>query len=203
MSPPPPAAPRSVRSTRAARVRRGLRGAAAVSVLAGAVLIWRTGLLADFDLDALQGWVADAGPAGPLLYVALFSLLQPFGLSAHVFLVAAGMLWPTTVGLPLGLAGLMGGASVSFGFARKMGKAAVQDRIPEKLARYEQALADRGLKTVLVLRLAFFTFFPVSLAMGVSKVSWRDYLLGTLLGCVPMAVVDVVLAHEVAAWLAR
>jgi uncharacterized membrane protein YdjX (TVP38/TMEM64 family) len=184
-------------------VRRGLRVAALASLATGALLVWRTGLLADFDLDALQGWVAAAGPGGPVAYLALFSLLQPFGLSAHVFLVAAGLLWPTAIGLPLGIVGLMGGAAVSFGFARQMGKAAVQDRIPEKLARHEQALADRGLRTVFLLRLAFFTFFPVSLAMGVSKVSWRDYLLGTLLGCLPMAVVDVVLAHEVAAWLAR
>ena len=194
-----PAPPTTARGPRARRLLKLLAG---LSLLVGFALLSRSGLLEGFSLDALQSWVAGAGMVGPVLYVALFTALQPLGLSAHVFLVAAGLLWPTPVGLPLGMVGLLGGCSASFWGARLLGREAVQERIPASLERHESALAARGFRTVVGLRLALFTFFPLSMLMGVSKVSWRDYLLGTALGCAPVAVVDVVLAQQVAAWLA-
>ena len=198
MTATPPNAP-----DRGRRLQRGLKLLTVLSLLVGAALLYQSGLLDDFSLDKLQSWVASAGMIGPALFVVLFTVLQPFGLSAHIFLVAAGLLWPTPMGLSLGMVGLMGGCSASFWGARFLGREAVQARIPAKLSRHEKALAERGLRTVVTLRLALFTFFPVSMLMGVSKVSWRDYLLGTAVGCFPVAVVDVVLAHQVAAWLAR
>jgi uncharacterized membrane protein YdjX (TVP38/TMEM64 family) len=51
---------------------------------------------------------------------------------------------------------------------------------------------------VILVRLVFFTFFPMSALMGAMRISWRHYLLGTFLGCLPVAIVEVALAHELA-----
>ncbi len=196
---PPAATNAEKRRKRRWRIARRAGGLLLLGGVAGA--LWQTGLFQGLTTEGIQARVAEAGPLGPLVYVLAFACLQPFGLSSHLFLVAAGLMWESAVGVPLGLLGMMLGCTNSFAAARWMGREAVQARIPAGLARHDDALAHRGLRTVIALRLAFFTFFPLSLAMGVSRVSWRDYLLGTFLGCLPMALFDLLAAHHIAAGL--
>lgn len=196
---PPPATNAEKRRKRRWRIARRAGGLLLLAGVAGA--LWQTGLFQGVTTEGIQARVAEAGPLGPLVYVLAFALLQPFGVSAHLFLVAAGLMWESAVGIPLGLLGMMLGCTNSFAAARWMGREAVQARIPARLARHDDALAHRGLRTVIALRLAFFTFFPLNLAMGVSQVRWRDYLLGTFLGCLPMALFDLLAAHHIAAGL--
>jgi uncharacterized membrane protein YdjX (TVP38/TMEM64 family) len=196
---PPPANP--AERIRARRRRIALRVGGLVVLGLGVGALWQAGLFQGLTTEGIQARVAEAGPMGPLVYVLAFACLQPFGLSAHLFLVAAGLMWESAVGIPLGLLGMMLGCTNSFAAARWMGREAVQARIPAGLAKHDDALARRGLRTVIALRVAFFTFFPVSMAMGVSQVSWRDYMLGTFLGCLPMALFDLLAAHHIAAGL--
>lgn len=170
-------------------------------LVVGLAVVLATGALDGVSLDSVRARIDATGPLAPLAYVLLFSLLQPLSISAHLFLILAGLLWPPFAALPLGMVGLLGASSVSFGAARLLGRSAVQDRIPPTLAAREAQLVARGLPMVVGLRLVMFTFFPLGLLMGVTNLSWRDYLVGTAVGCLPVAAVDVLLAPQVARWL--
>jgi uncharacterized membrane protein YdjX (TVP38/TMEM64 family) len=162
---------------------------------------WQSGALTGLTLEGVRAWVAGAGPWGPLAYLGLFAALQPFGVSAHLFLVVAGLAWEPHVALPIGYAGMMGAALSAFCLARWMGKEAIQARMPGWLEKWDAKLERGGLKTVILIRLLFFTAFPVQLMLAVSKVRFRDYVLGTAIGNLPVLVIIIVFADRVASWM--
>lgn len=188
---PAPALPR-------ARWPRILAGLA----LLGAVLAL---VLGDFDTslsphavrERLLGW----GVWGPVLFVLAFGLLQPFGFAAHVFIVGASLVWTPWIGAGLSWLGVMLSSACAFGFARWMGREWVQKRLPPRLRRWDEALATRGFRTVLLMRLLLFTFGPMQLMLGVSNVGFASYMFATAIGVVPMIVIESFGGASLVGWL--
>lgn len=149
----------------------------------------------------MRALVADAGALGPLLFLILFALLQPFGISAHIFVLTAALAWSPALAILLSWLGAMLAASVAFMTSRTLARDAIQARIPARLRRWDDALEHNGFRTVLLLRLVFFTTFLVQLMYGLTKVRFRDYLLGTALGNLPQIIIEVLCADWVLAWL--
>lgn len=194
-------APSPPRRRRSLSLRGWLRLLVGLAVLVGMGWAWHSGALDGLTLEGIRSWVADAGPWGPLAFVAAFTALQPFGVSAHLFLVVAGLAWPPAIALPLGYAGMMGAALSSFGLARWIGKETIQARMPGWLEKWDARLERGGLRTVIVVRLLFFTAFPVQLMLAVSKVRFRDYVLGSAIGNLPVLVIIILFADRVAGWM--
>ncbi len=83
-----------------------------------------------------------------------------------------------------------------------MGRDWVQSRLPHRFRGYDERLATRGFRTVLVMRLLFYTFAPVQFLFGVSQVRYRDVLAGSALGLIPMLLAEVAVGVGLLAWLA-
>jgi uncharacterized membrane protein YdjX (TVP38/TMEM64 family) len=169
--------------------------------VAGVVAFVASGAHESLSVDGVRNWVAEAGPWGPLLFVALFALTQPFGLSAHAFILASSLVWPPMVSFPLSWVGAMAATAVSYGFARYVGQDWVQARLPEKIRSYDDRLAIRGFRTVIMLRLLFFSFAPLQLMFGVSQVRFRDVMAGTAVGMLPVMAAEVFLGASAFDWL--
>lgn len=166
---------------------RILLGLAVVAVL---VWLFASGTHRSLSPVAVREHLHASGPWGPLVFVAAFAALQPFGLSAHVFIVAASLMWPPAIAVALATVGTLAAASVAFAFARHMGSAWVQARLPARLRRWDDRLATHGFRTVVLLRILFFTFAPLQLMLGVSRISFATYFFASLVGLAPMIVVE-------------
>ena len=118
-----------------------------------------------------------------------------------MFIIAASLVWPPAVAVPLSWAAAVAAGCVAFGFARFVGHDWVQERLPDRLRGYDEALATKGLRTVLVLRLTMFTFGPMQLMLGVSKVRFSKYVLGTALGLFPMIAIETLVGASLVDWL--
>ena len=92
-------------------------------------------------------------------------------------------------------------ATAAFWAARTVAREAVQSRVPDRLRRWDDSLASQGFRTVLMLRLVFWTTFVVQMMFGLSRVRFRDYALGTALGNLPLIVVEVLFVDQVLRWL--
>lgn len=185
-------------SSRSQKVLQILLLAGAV---AGAVWLWCSGTLQALDVAQLRSLIAGAGLWGPGLYLLLFGLLQPVGLSAHMLVPAAALVWSPPLAILWAWLGTVLAAVVAFVAARTFAREAIQARVPPRLRRWDDALAERGLRTVLVLRLVFWTTFPVQMMFGLSRVRFRDYLLGSMLGNLPMVVIEVLFVERVLGWV--
>ena len=156
-------------------------GVTAVVVL-GAVLAYWTGLL---DEDSLRTLFTESGPMAPVLFVAIFSLVQPFGFPGIVFMLLSAVLWPLWFAFLLNLLGCTGAGVVGFVFARFVGRDWVQDRLPERLRDLEERVLERAFRTVLIVRLTLYLFPPAHWALGLSPVKFGPFLLATIIGFVP------------------
>jgi uncharacterized membrane protein YdjX (TVP38/TMEM64 family) len=74
------------------------------------------------------------------------------------------------------------GASAAFWIGRTLGREFAASLIGDRLKRYDDAIERNGFATTLYLRLVYFPFTPMNFGMGLTKVSFRDYLFGTGLG---------------------
>jgi uncharacterized membrane protein YdjX (TVP38/TMEM64 family) len=152
-----------------------------VLVVVGAA--WASGLFARVgepkilarELVAMGGW-------GYFAFIAVFTVLQPFGLPGIVLVVAAPLIWPWKTAFALSMTGAMAASLVGFTFARFLARDWVAARIPTRLRRYDEALERHAFKTVVVLR--FILWMPQLLHafFGVSKVRFSTHFWGSLLG---------------------
>ncbi|MDH3728456.1 MAG: VTT domain-containing protein [Myxococcales bacterium] len=155
----------------------------------------------DFDPATVRAWVQGRGAWGGLLFVAAYSCLQPLGARAIFFLLSAPLIWSPIDAFLLSWAGAVGTAVVSFMIARFVARDWVQRRMPRGLHRFDDRLYTHGFRTVLLLRLMFYTTPALQYALGVSRVALRPFLLGTVLGVVPFTFVMTFVGSRVSAWL--
>jgi uncharacterized membrane protein YdjX (TVP38/TMEM64 family) len=78
--------------------------------------------------------------------------------------------------------GALIGAGLAFLIGRYLGRDFAASLIGDKLKRFDDAIERNGFATVLYLRLMYFPFTPMNFGMGLTKVRFWDYLLGTALG---------------------
>lgn len=136
----------------------------------------------------LRAWLAPLGWAAPFAFVGLKVFGIAMGLPASPVTFAGGALFGFPGGILLNVGGGTLGAIFPFAYARWWGREAVAERLQGRLGRWDEHLAERGFRAILFARLMpVLPFTFVNFAAGLSKVRFRDYLAGTLLGIVPGA----------------
>lgn len=195
---------RSLTDPEAAPARRGAtlrRGILLVLAIAAAVALWTSGAFQ--DPERTVAIVREAGPWGALAFVLAYSFLQPLGVSAHVFGIAAAAIWDGWLAFALALTGATGSAVTSFGYARYVAYDWVQARLPARLRKYESWVVDRGLVGIFVYRLVLFTMIPSQFLMGTLRVRFVPMLIGTVLGFAPTVAVQIFLGERLWDWIAE
>ena len=142
-------------------------------------------------VTTLPGVLEALGPAGPLLFAAVFSLAVAAFFPVLPFVFVGALTYGLWGGTALNVAGTTLGASLAYGAARLMGAGLLQRSLPWGWGdRLEHLLERQPTYAVFVLRvLPFFPFAPTSFALGLTRVRFRAFLWGTLAGSVPMTLV--------------
>ena len=141
----------------------------------------------------MRAWLQQAGAWGGVLFISVYCVLQPLGVRSLFFLLTAPMVWDPATAFALSWAGTVAASIAAFGFARFVARGWVQRRLPPGILRLDERLASRGLRTVLLLRLLFYTAPTLQFALGVSRVRLGPFVAGTILGVVPFTVLMTVL----------
>jgi uncharacterized membrane protein YdjX (TVP38/TMEM64 family) len=118
-------------------------------------------------------------------------VVQPLGISGHLWVLAAALVWPPVLAVSLSLAGAVLGQAAAFLFYRYVAQEWAQSRVPARLRRFEEQLALRPFRSVVAIRLLSFTWPIVPLMLGVSRLPFWPMLAGTVLGLIPTIVIDV------------
>lgn len=142
-----------------------------------------------------------SGSLGVVVFITAFALLQPIGVAAHIWVIAASLVWPKPLAFTISWLGAMLAGCVAFWFARYVGKDWVQARLPPRLYPFDEQLANHGFRTVLLMRLAFFTFGPMQLMFGVSRVSFPSFLAASAIGLTPLIAAETWLGGSLIDWL--
>jgi uncharacterized membrane protein YdjX (TVP38/TMEM64 family) len=137
------------------------------------------------DAERVRASLDGLGMWAPVLYILAFSCLEPFFVPGFAFIVPGAFVWSYGTLFLLSWLGSIGAGIVGFSFARYLGRDYVEGRLPASLRRYDERLAERGLRTVILVRLTLFLAPPAHWLLGVSQVRFAPFVLGTAIGFLP------------------
>lgn len=157
-----------------------------VTFFAAGGYAWVTG---DGNVERL---LTETGVIGPLVFVLIMWCTQPFGVPGFVYMAPAGIVWPYPLAIALAWIGNMGASYIAFSFARWSARDWVTVRIPSRMHQYDDRLESGGVWPIVLLRLVFGQLPPADWLLGVTKVSTRNFLIGTGIGIIPGVVLFVV-----------
>ncbi len=182
-----------------ARSGRAWAIAGIVTLLAGAYF---GGVVDEFsDVETARATLASWGAWAYVLYFLSFSLLEPLGVPALMFIIPASIVWGPWLALGLSLpAGVCAGI-LGFTFARYLARDWVASRLPARLRRFDDRLDENAFAAVALVRLVFFLFPPAHWLLGLSRVRFVPFVLGTAVGLVPGLLAAAFLGGGVAQWL--
>ena len=169
-------------------VKKGIATRIALVAAVALVLVtaWWLGLFALLsNPEQAAELLRSMGVWGYVLYVASFALLEPFFVPGILFIFPAALIWPSWLAFVLSLLGATGAGAVGFVFARFLARDWVSAHIPERVRRWDEGLAARPIRTVVLIRLLFFLLPPAHWALGLSAVRFPALIVGTLIGFIP------------------
>lgn len=152
---------------------------------------WIIDLLVRQDFDAVRTYVLAYGQWAPVISLALMvlqAIISP--IPAFALSIANGLVFGAFWGAILTLAGRSFAATLCFYMARALGKDAVESLVGVRAARRsEDWLEQWGVQAVLLTRLIpFLSFDLVSYAAGLSRLRFDRFLLATIIGEIPAAI---------------
>lgn len=170
-------------------------------LLTGVMAVWMSDLASFGDVAGLRQTVESAGVFAPLIYIVLFALSVVFALPATAITLVGAALFEPIAAYFIILTGAMLGACASFGLGRWLGRDFVaqllsssdQSKLLDRLSRLDRALEQRGFATMTYLRLGHLPYFLPSYIGALTRMRFRDYFWGTLVGSIPNTFVFVFL----------
>ena len=182
------------------RRRRVVRSALFLVVLAGLTALWQWGPAADLlDPNAWDDWQRElrgrwyAYAGGIAAYVGLGLLLAP-----HMALIAVTtLLLGPIAGFGVSVLGSILSAAANYGVGARLGHRDVLDGAGGRLHRISVAMGERGIETMVVARLLpIAPFALVSYAAGATHIRFRDFMIGSLIGILPVTAGVTLLAEQ-------
>ena len=162
----------------------------AAAILLATVLLLSIGeansISAEFTRIAHR--LAAQGPSGELLFVAVLAAVCVVGIvPASSMAIAAGGVYGLGMGVLLGAIGISAGGVAGFVLARTLFRDLARPWVERHLSlrAIEADIAEEGWRLVVLLRLSPIAPFGItSYALGLTRLRFTDYLIGTL-GSIP------------------
>ena len=157
--------------------------AAAAALVALILLARQTGQY----IPQFAARVEDLGIWGPLVFIAGYGVAVIAVIPGSLLTLAGGAIFGLFEGTVYVFVAALLGSAGAFLVARYAARGFVERRVQdnERFTAIDRAVGDQGLKIVFLLRLSpVFPFNLLNYALGLSQVSFRDYLFASL-GMIP------------------
>jgi uncharacterized membrane protein YdjX (TVP38/TMEM64 family) len=142
-----------------------------------------TGLLERVDsVEEVRALTVAAGPWGQVAFIAGFALGELVHVPGFLFVAAAALAYGKAAGFALSFIGAVLSVSLSFAVVRRLGGTALADLDRPWIRRVLGHLDRRPVRTVVALRLVLWLAPGLNYALALTRVRFRDYLVGSALG---------------------
>ena len=162
--------------------------AVGILVVLSGLLVWYFNLGQWLSVAVITQLVADVGWYGGLAFIGLYAVASMLFIPGTPLTILAGVLFGPVYGVVYTIIGATIGATLLFLVARYAGRGFIVEYVARhaRLQAYDAQLAKDGFMTVLILRfIPLFPFNGLNLALGLTPVPIRAYILGTFLGIIP------------------
>lgn len=177
--------PNSEESGPASVSRKKLRIVLLLVLLGGLVAVGKlTGVADNLDKEALRELIDNAGIWAVPVFIAVFALGELIHIPGFVFVAGAVAAYDQFPAYILSLAGAICSATVSFLLVRGVAGKALAGIKNALVQRLLAQVDRRPLLMVIILRSIFWMAPPLNYALALTRVRFRDYVIGTALGLV-------------------
>jgi uncharacterized membrane protein YdjX (TVP38/TMEM64 family) len=166
------------------RARMWRLGVLAGVLVALLVVRYATSFGASLSTARVRELVQQAGALGVALFMVAFAIGELLHVPGLVFVAAAVLSWGRALGGPIAYAGALGSVSLSFFVVRGIGGQALGEIRWRWVRRILAQLDKRPILTVALLRLFLWLAPALNYALALSRVRYRDYLVGSALGLI-------------------
>ncbi|WP_371369202.1 TVP38/TMEM64 family inner membrane protein YdjZ [Sporomusa rhizae] len=185
-----------------------LLGWLAIIALIGLTYMWQPeffhhayGIIERGDIAALAEYLRSFGPSAVMITIVLFVIMTftivfPFMILSGAAGIVFGLFWGTIISW----IGEVIGALFMFVFARYFFRHAVEGWIAKSryLKQVDDYSAANGFKALLLARLLPLAPSGIITAVAaISRISFKDFFLATIIGKLPPVVVKVLLGHDI------
>ena len=149
--------------------------------------------------DALHKWMSDFGLfKSAAIYITLYTIRPLILFPATLLTVASGLIFGPWLGILFTIIGENASANLAFCLSRWFGKDWVRQHEHGSILKWEEKLKEKGLLTVLIMRLIYLPFDAVNYGCGLTSTRQIDFFMGTFLGIIPGLVSFVLLGGTAA-----
>jgi uncharacterized membrane protein YdjX (TVP38/TMEM64 family) len=152
------------------------------------------------DLPSLAHRIAPhrhAWYALPVVVIA-FVLLGLLFVPVLLLITVTGVAFGPILGPVYAMAGCLTSAAAGFGIGRWVGRRRIKQVGGEQLVRLSRTIERNGTLAVFLIRKIPAPFVLSNIVVGASRVSFRDFLIGTLLGMTALVIGLAGLGHQLA-----
>jgi uncharacterized membrane protein YdjX (TVP38/TMEM64 family) len=144
-----------------------------------------------------SGWGAPVG-------VTAFVLASVLAVPVTLLILVAALIFGSATGAAVALAGSTLSALLGYGIGRAAGCGLVKQLAGGRLERLRRRITRRGITTIITVRIVPVAPFAVlNLLAGALHVSFRDFLIGTVIGMLPGIVAMALFAEGLLSLLGR
>lgn len=139
------------------------------------------------NLRGMRKYILSYGKFASLIFIVIYSL-KPilFIVPTSLLSILAGNIFGPHKAFLMSMIGCFGSGTVAFFLARFLGRSFVNKLLKGKAMTLDSNIEKHGFKIMLLMRLAVvFPYDPLSYASGLTKMKYRDFIFGTLIGVFP------------------
>jgi uncharacterized membrane protein YdjX (TVP38/TMEM64 family) len=155
-----------------------------VFVIVGIYIVRFTSIKEFLTREALGNFLEAAGFWAPVAFMLIYAMGICFFVPGTLLTALGAAIFGPYRGFFYVWIGAMAGSSAAFWIGRTLGREFAASLIGDRLKKYDDAIERNGFATVLYLRLVYFPFTAMNFGMGLTKVRFWDYFLGTALGII-------------------
>lgn len=176
------------------KLRSGLAVIFIICLIATGLALWGLGKV---DMAQLQVWLKTWGIWAPFAYILLYMIATVLILPSTALNLTGGALFGPWWGTFWTSWAAILAAIAAFAFTRTIGREIVAKRLAGRWQAMDAEVQRGGLFYMFAVRLIpVMPYGLVNFAAGLTSVSFKDYLLGTILGTVPSVLPFVLLGSS-------
>lgn len=139
-------------------------------------------------LQVLLEWVRGVGAWGPFLLAIAYVIATVCFVPGSLMTLGAGFLFGVVLGAVTVSLASVAGASAAFWLSRTIARGWVERRFASdrRFEALDRAIEQAGFKIVVLVRLSpVIPFTAINYVLGLTKISYRDFLLASWIGMLP------------------
>jgi uncharacterized membrane protein YdjX (TVP38/TMEM64 family) len=148
-------------------------------------------------IDSIRGFIASFGLFGPFLFVMAGVSAITINIPTVFIIYFSVIIFGGVFGAFISAISVYLATTLIYSIAQLLGRDFVTQLFGKRLKKLEDRLDERGMMTVVYLRLIFFMAPPLNWLLSLTNISYRNFFLGTLFGTVHHIIINAWLSDMV------